>query len=130
MATKKSATGRKPPRMHRIGEEMKQWSAMLVAEVEGWPAVKSRPMFGLRCFYRKGRIFCGLPVTRAIGSANSIMFKINPMPETLMKRASIDARVHLRREHAALKWAIFELGSEEDLHDAIWWLSQAYERAK
>jgi hypothetical protein len=133
MVTKKKrspAARMPPPKMHRIGEEMKQWSAMLVTEVEGWPGVKSRPMFGLRGCYRKGRIFCGLPVTRAIGSACSIMFKIDPMPQMLAKRANGDVRVHLHREHAAPKWTIFELGSEEDLRDAIWWLSQAYERAK
>jgi hypothetical protein len=119
-----------PPKMHRIGEVMKQWSAMLVNEVEGWPAVKSRPMFGLRGFYRKGKIFCGLPITRAIGTPNSIMFKIDPMSETLQKRAAADHRVHRRKEHGAPKWTIFEVESEEDLRDAIWWLSQAYERAR
>ena len=133
MATKKKGvpTARMPPpKMHRIGEDMKQWSAMLVTEVQGWPGVKSKAMFGLRGCYRKGKIFCGLPVTRAIGTSSSIMFKIDPMPETLVKRASGDARVHLRKERGSPKWTIFELGSEEDLRDAIWWLSQAYELAK
>ena len=116
--------------MARIAEEMKQWSAMLGEELHRWPHVTSRPMFGLLGFYRKGRIFAGLPVTRAIGTSRSIIFKIQPMPPYLVKRAAADPRVNSETERPGAKWTIFELRSEEDIRDALWWLSQAYQHVK
>jgi hypothetical protein len=116
--------------MARIAEEMKQWSAMLGEELHRLPQVTSRPMFGLLGFYRKGKIFAALPVTRAIGTANSIIFKIQPMPVELAKRAAADPRVNSETKRAAAKWTIFELRSEKDISDALSWLGQAYERAK
>lgn len=103
---------------------------MLGAELQGWPQVTSRPMFGLLGFYRKAKIFAGLPVTRAIGTSNSIIFKIQPMPVELAKRAATDPRLNSEIERTGAKWTIFELHSEKDVTDALWWLSQAYERAK
>jgi hypothetical protein len=54
----------KRPKLLRISEEMKQWSAMMEHELSSWPSVKSRPMFGFIGFYRDNRIFAGLPRTR------------------------------------------------------------------
>ena len=87
-------------------------------------------MFGLRGFYRKRKIFAALPVTRAIGSTNSIIFKIQPMPASLAKRAAGDPHVNQELAHPGTKWTIFELRAEDDIADALWWLGQAYERAK
>lgn len=115
--------------MARIAEEMKQWSATLGEELHRWPQVTSRPMFGLLGFYRKGKIFAGLPVTRAIGTPNSIIFKIKAMPSDMVKRAAADPRVNSETKRPGAKWTIFELRSEEDIRDALWWLSRAYQRA-
>lgn len=101
---------------------------MLGEELHRWPQVKSKPMFGLRGFYRKTKIFAALPVTRAIGTPTSIIFKIQPMPPDLAKRAAADPRLNSEEERAGAKWMIFELQSEEDIADALWWLNQAYER--
>jgi hypothetical protein len=117
------------PKMLRISEEMKQWSAMLAAELERWPQVTSRPMFGLLGFYRKTKIFGGLPITRSIGTSNSIIFKIDPLPTKLAQRVANDPRIQLGREPGG-KWTIFEVRSEQDLRDALQWLSLAYELAK
>jgi hypothetical protein len=122
---------KKAPRrkMVRITEEMKQWASMLGQELGGWPQVTSRPMFGLLGFHREGKIFAALPVTRAIGSPNSIIFKIAPMPPDLQQRAMADPRVDSASENPGLRWRAFDIQSTEDLRDALWWLSQAYERA-
>jgi hypothetical protein len=121
--------------MPRISEEMKQWSAMLGEEMGRWPNVSARPMFGLLGYYRKKTIFAALPVTRSIATPNSIIFKVKSITPELLRRAKEDARIDpegLRPERAgpAAKWTAFEVQSEQDLRDAIWWLNQAYERAK
>ena len=128
MKAKKKKPNR--PRFSRIADEMKQWSAMIGQELNRWPHVKSRPMFGLRGFYRKAKIFAAVPVTRGISSANSIIFKITPMPPDLSRRAMDDPRVDAESELSQKRWHSFEVNSADDLRDALWWFSQAYERAK
>ena len=117
------------PRMPRIADEMKRWSAMLDEELKRWPDVDSRPMFGMLGVYRKTRIFAALPATRAIGTPNSIIFKIDPMPPELLSRLTADPRAESDRGPGR-RWRAFEIHSEVDLRDALWWLNQAYERAR
>src|SRR6202035_6049717 len=69
----------KRPTLPRISDEMRQWSTMLGGEISGWPGVTTRPMFGLLGYYRNKTIFAALPVTRAIGTPNAIIFKIKAM---------------------------------------------------
>ncbi len=118
------------PKMPPIAEEMKQWSAMLGQELSTWPNVTSRPMFGLLGYYRRDKIFAGLPVTRGLKSSKSIIFKIQPMPPELSLRAKDDPHVDTEGGIPGAKWLSFEISSGEDLRDALWWLNQAYERAK
>jgi hypothetical protein len=127
---KKSKPKVRRPRMPRILEEMKQWSAMIGEELSGWPQVKSRPMFGMLGFYRGARIFAALPVTRGIKTLNSLIFRIIPMPPELLRRAEEEPRIDLEPKIPSAKWYAFEVSSTEDIHDALWWLNQAYERAK
>jgi hypothetical protein len=87
-------------------------------------------MFGLLGYYRKKTIFAALPVTRAIGTPNTIIFKIRSMSPELLTRAKADSRIDPERVGPGAKWTSFEVQSEADLRDAIWWLNQAYERAK
>jgi len=53
---KAKKTKRPRPKMPHTSEEMKQWSAMLGNELSAWPQVATRPMFGLRGFYRGRKI--------------------------------------------------------------------------
>jgi hypothetical protein len=128
MKTKK--TKRPRPKMPPASEEMKQWSAMLGNELSPWPQVTARPMFGLRGFYRGKKIFAALPVTRAIKNPNSLIFRIQPMPPDLLKRARKEPRIDTENRIPSAKWFIFELNSTADLRDALWWLNQAYDHAK
>jgi hypothetical protein len=131
IAMKKSAKPKaKRPKMAYASEEMKAWSALLKQEVEKLPKVSAKPMFGMLCYYRGAKVFGALPVTRSIGSANSFMFKIKPMPPDLLDRAEKDSRISANENMKARKWYIFELSSPEDLRDALWWLNAAYEKAK
>jgi hypothetical protein len=120
----------KRPKMLRISEEMKQWSAMLANELLGWPEVSSRPMFGLMGIYRENAIFAALPRTRAMVTPNSIIFRFDPMPTELSKRAQEDRRVDFERATPGERWFSFALSSADDLRDALWWLDQAYRKAE
>jgi hypothetical protein len=124
-AKQKTRSMRERPKMPRISEEMKQWSAMLREELHGWPQVSSRPMFGMVGVYRGKKIFAALPATRAIGTPNSVAFRLNPVPQDLEQRALKEPRVTLGK-----RWFSFEVHSTEDLRDALWWLNQAYEKTK
>jgi hypothetical protein len=118
------------PKLLRISEEMRHWSAMLEQELRAWPRVTSRPMFGLVGFYRKGMIFAALPRTRALSTPNSLIFKFDPMAPALLRRARKDPRIDSERESPDATWYSFELNSADDLRDALWWLNRAYEAAK
>lgn len=127
---KAKKTKRLRPRMPNASEEVKQWSAMLGNELITWPQVTTRPMFGLRGFYRGKKIFAALPATRAIRNPNSLIFRIQPMPPDLLKRAKKEPRIDTESRVPSAKWFTFELNSEGDFRDALWWLNQAYDHAK
>lgn len=124
-AKRKPPTMRKRPKMPPISEEMKQWSAMLKAELIGWPQVTSRPMFGMSGIYRRKKIFAALPVTRGFDTPSSIIFRFDPMPADLNQRALKEPRITPGK-----RWFSFEVQSTEDLRDTLWWLNHAYEAAK
>jgi hypothetical protein len=116
--------------MPRISEEMKQLCAMVGNELSTWPKVTTRPMFGLRGFYRGKKIFAALPVTRAIKDPHSLIFRIQPMPTDLLEHAKKEPRIDTESAGPSAKWFSFVLNSEADFRDALWWLNQAYDHAK
>ena len=127
---KAEATKRKGPKMHRVSQETKQLSAMLGIELSTWPRVTTRPMFGLRGFYRGKKIFAALPVTRTIKNPSSFIFRIEPLPAKLLERAKKEPRIDTENAGPSAKWLSFLLNSEADVRDALWWLNQAYEHAQ
>jgi len=118
------------PKFARISDEMKYLCSMLGEEVRTWPNVTAKSMFGMLGYYRNGAVFAALPVTRAIGSANGIIFKLKTMSEAQTDRAQKDLRLGTGTNMKAQRWHSFEIHSEDDLRDALWWLGQAYESAK
>ena len=135
MKSKKSAPKSRPPRVSRakflpISEEMKEWSAMLASELNSWPGITTKSMFGFLSFYREGQIFAALPRTRGFSSACSLIVKFNPTPPTLLKRAHADPRMDTNTRVPGKGWFSFELKSQADVRDALWWLNQSYESAK
>lgn len=81
------------PRLPKISEEMKAWSAALSAEVANWPDVTVRPMFGMFGVYRGKRILAVLPRTRALDVPDSIAFKVPVSGPGLRRRAKHDPRI-------------------------------------
>ena len=116
--------------MPPISEEMRQWASMLGQELRQWPQVASRPMIGMLGFYRRKKIFAALPVTRGIATPNSFIFRFDPMPPDLKQRALNEPRIAKDGRSPNARWSVFEVGSTEDLRDALWWLNQAYELAE
>jgi hypothetical protein len=112
----------------RISEEMKQWSAMLETELNDWPQVSSKPMFGMTAFYRGTQIFTVLPKTRAFGTANGVAFRFEVISEKLAKELKDDARV--LTNPIGKKWITFEVRDAKDINAALEWMSRAFESRK
>jgi hypothetical protein len=113
-----------------ISEQMAEWSAMLQGELNSWPAIAVKSMFGFLFFYRRGVVFAALPRTRGFDSPSSLIFKLPPLAPTLRKRAEGDARMVVSHNTSSKGWFSFELRGESDLHDALFWLHHAYEGAR
>ena len=113
-----------------ISEEMQHWSAMLQGELDALPGVSTKFMFGFLSYYRGKTIFAALPRSRAFNSGSSLIFKFDPMPEALFARAQRDDRINKSTKIPGKGRFWFELRSEADLRDALWWLNQAYECVK
>ena len=133
----KSKKSARPP-MLRIPEEMKEWAGLLEAELASWPDVSARPMFGMRAFYRKRRIFAAVPRTRALNSPTSVIFKLHAQAGKKAGNSWDRQRQFHDMEDSRLKelrmtsagWLSFELNSAEDIRDALYWFEQAYNKAQ
>lgn len=117
------------PRLVRVSEEMKQWSALLGAELERWPGVSTKPMFGFVSFYRGRNIFAALPKTRAMNSASSIIFKLHRASPRDLKELRRDPRAKVSGKGMA-GWQSLEVASSDDLKHALEWLDRAYRAAR
>ena len=116
------------PKFAIISEEMKAWAAALGAEMEAWPRVTTRPMFGFTAFYFGKRIFAILPRTRGMGSPNSLAFKLEGAGPRVLASLRKESRISTTVMQAR-RWFVFEVASESDLRDALRWLSRAYNAA-
>jgi hypothetical protein len=133
----KSKKNARPP-MLRVNEEMKEWAGLLEAELASWPEVSARPMFGMRAFYRKRRIFAAVPRTRALNSPTSVIFKLHAQSSGKKANNWDRQRQFHDMEDSRLKelrmtsagWLSFELNSAEDIRDALYWFEQAYNKAQ
>lgn len=102
---------------------------MLATELNSWPDITTRSMFGFLFYYRTGKVFAALPRTRGFSGPSSLIFRFNPMPPTLLKRAQSDSRMDTNTRLPGKGWFSFELGSGSDVRDALFWLNHAYEAA-
>jgi hypothetical protein len=113
------------PKLPKISDEMKAWSAALEREVGDWPQVTASSFFGLTAFRRKDKIFALLPRTRAMGTANSMAFKLEaPIPGCQARLEANPRIAALQRQKS--RWFSFEVSSHGDLHNALEWLRTAY----
>jgi hypothetical protein len=116
------------PRFHKLSPEMQRWATMLAEELVEWPGVTTKPMFGLAGFYRGKTIFAAVPKTRCLGSPNSVIFKL-PKGSKWRDEVAKDSRMQ-QESMDTHKWFPFEIGSENDLHDALLWFERAFQSAK
>ncbi len=105
---------------------MKVFSAALAKEMESWPQIRTKQMFGFNSFYRGKSIFAALPQTRAWKTPNSFMFKLSSPAPLLLSRLEANPRIDTSERGA---WFLFEVRNEPDLHSALEWLTLAYENA-
>ena len=119
---------RKHPKFPAVSEQMKAWSAALADELNDWPQVTARSFFGFTALYRKEFIFAALPRTRAMETANSLVFKVENPSARLRSRLESDRRIGSMDMQRA-RWFTFEVSSDSDLHDALDWLGRAYDAA-
>jgi alpha-beta hydrolase superfamily lysophospholipase len=115
------------PKLPKISEEMKAWSAALAAEVTTWPHVLTRPMFGMTALYRGKRIFAVLPRSRCLDLPNSLGLKLKSPSPRIRKMAQRDP--HIRFGDMTACWWSFEMNSNADIRPALDWLGRAYEAA-
>lgn len=87
---------------------MRHLCGLLATEIERWPEVYARPMFGMRAFYRRDAIFALLPQTRTLGTPSEIAYKLPG-----------DGK----------KWRLFECASARDLDGALACLDKAYRKS-
>ena len=116
------------PKLPKVSEEMKAWSAALAAEVAGFPQVTTRAFFGFTALYRRNKIFALLPRTRAMETPNSLAFKLESPRPRIVTQLRQDPRVGATEIQMA-RWFTFELIAGADLRDALDWLGKAYEAA-
>ncbi len=116
------------PRMFRTSDEMRRICAALGDELASLPDVTVKPMFGFLGYYRDGVIFAGLPRTRALGSANSIIFKLNAAPGRILDRARHDPRITISSK-GIKGWQSLAIASERDIAGAQRWLLEAWRYA-
>jgi len=109
----------------KVSEESKAWAAALATEVGAWPQVASRSFFGFTALYRRRTIFGLLPRTRGVRTPNSLAFKLeSPVPRVRILLEQ-DPRVGATQVQKA-RWFTFELATDADLRDALYWLGQAH----
>jgi len=107
---------------------MKAWSAALAAEIADWPNVNTRSFFGFTALYRRDKLFGLLPRTRAMETANSLVFKLEAPARQLLARLRSDSRVGSAVMKKA-RWFTFEMATDADLRDALDWLGRGYDAA-
>ncbi len=115
-------------RLPKITDSMQQWVAALGSELENWPKVSTKPMFGMTAYYIGEQIFAVLPRTRSFGAEKAIGIRIQGFEVKLVKSLTSDRRTV--SNPIGKKWASFEVDSAQDLRAAMEWLAIAYETAK
>jgi hypothetical protein len=82
-------------------------------------------MFGLTAVYPGRRIFAVLPRSRALGTPNSIAFKLEDAGPRVLARIKKDSRIQTTMMRAK-RWFVFELTSDGDMTGALGWLRRAH----
>ncbi len=96
----------KRPALPHVSLELRRFYGLLGEELLRWPEVWSRPMFGLRAYYRGEQVFALIPDKRALESVTAIAFK--------------------PADPAQGKWKYFEIEDPGDLTGVMACLNRAW----
>lgn len=124
MKAERRLRGPMPP----VSEQMKAWSAALVAELRDWPQVTQKSFFGFTALYRGKTMFGLLPRTKSIFKANAVVFRIESPNRATQALLSNDSRIAAFDKDKS-RWFTFELSTDCDLHEALDFLGRAFEAA-
>ncbi|MFZ1011679.1 MAG: hypothetical protein WAN65_32885 [Candidatus Sulfotelmatobacter sp.] len=116
------------PKLPRVSEQMKIWSAALSTEAGNWPQVTRRSFFGFTALYRRDKIFALLPRTRAMETPNALAFKLDSPSARMNALLRHDPRIGSTQMQKA-RWFTFEMSCDTDLRAAIEWLDRAYRKS-
>lgn len=123
-----------PPRSERgkfppVSEQMKAWSAALVAELRDWPEITQKSFFGFTALYRGNTMFGLLPRTRSIFTENAVAIRFLRCRSPYRARMEKDSRINAFDKDRT-RWFTFRLSCDADLHDALGYLASAFEAAR
>lgn len=107
---------------------MKAWSAALASELRDWPQIALKPFFGFTALYRGKFLFGLLPRTRSIVKGNSVAFRFDNPNHAAHSLIAKDSRV-AAFDKEKIRWFLFELACDSDLHDALDYLGRAFAAA-
>ena len=116
------------PKLEKVSEEMKAWSTLLGQELEKWPELTSRRMFGMTLFYRGRSVFAALPRTRSFESPDAVAFKLHAMDAKTAGLLRSEPSIALPANRAG-GWISFAIRDSRHLSAALAWLLRAYESA-
>lgn len=107
---------------------MRQWCALMEAELLSWPDVEARPMFGMLGFYRKGKIFAAIPRNRTVGNTDAVLVKLLGASAKLTEKALSHPKA-ITSAMPKAGWICMAMDSIEDVREMLRWFSHAYELA-
>lgn len=101
------------PQLKQVSAEMRELCLLIGEEMLHWPGASTRPMFGMRAFYRGDHVFAILPDKRALRSSDAIAYKLATGKE--------------KREGE--KWKFFAISDAAQIGAALAVLNEAYRKA-
>ena len=101
-----------------ISEQMKPWSAAMAAELNGWPQITHKSLFGFTALCRGKSMFSMLPRTRSIFKSNAVAFRLESGNRATRALMDKDQRI-VAFDKDKKRWLSLELSSDADLHDAL-----------
>ncbi len=113
-------------KLSHVSEAMRQWCAMMEAELLSWPGVDARPMFGMLGFYHKGRIFAAIPRDRTVGNTDAVLVKLQGASEKLASKV-LGSPKAITTAMPKAGWVAMAMDSVDDVRTMLDWFSQAYE---
>ncbi len=113
-------------KLTHVSEAMKQWCALMEAELLSWPQVTAKPMFGMVGFYRKGRMFAAIPRHRTVAQRDAVLVKLKGASEKVIASVLGDPRT-LTAAMPKAGWIAIAVESIDDVRYVLECFSRAHD---